>query len=123
MAKKYRNFKELLDKMPPERRAKVEEEVARSIREMPLAQLRAARDLTQEHLARTLGVKQSAISRMERRADVYVSTLASYVEAMGGRLELRAVFPLGDPVVIDGLRMDTGREEPKQGKTPRRKAG
>jgi DNA-binding XRE family transcriptional regulator len=118
MAKKYRNFNELLNKMSPAQRAKLDEGVARMIREMPLAQLRAARELTQEHLARALGVKQSAISRMERRADVYVSTLASYVEAMGGRLEIRAVFPDGEPVIIDRLQIGAESE-----KTPRRKAG
>lgn len=51
--------------------------------------------MTQEHLARTLGVQQAAISRMERRADVYVSTLADFIKAMGGELEIRAVFPEG----------------------------
>jgi len=66
---------------------------------MPLDELRAARNLTQERLAKVLGVKQPAISRMERRADVYVSTLASFIAAMGGHLEIRAVFPEGAVVV------------------------
>jgi hypothetical protein len=42
------------------------------------------------------GVKQSAISKLERRADMYVSTLRHFIEAMGGQLEIRAVFPDGD---------------------------
>ncbi|MEK7838233.1 MAG: XRE family transcriptional regulator, partial [candidate division NC10 bacterium] len=52
-------------------------------------------DLTQEHLAKVLHVNQSAISKLERRTDMYVSTLQDFVRAMGGRLEIRAVFPDG----------------------------
>jgi hypothetical protein len=55
----------------------------------------AARAMTQEELGRKLGLKQAAISRMERRTDVYVSTLSKFVEGMGGRLEIRVVFPDG----------------------------
>jgi transcriptional regulator with XRE-family HTH domain len=62
---------------------------------MPLDELRAARQLTQENLATVLGVKQASISKMERRADMYVSTLAKFIEAMGGTLEIRAHFPEG----------------------------
>ena len=62
---------------------------------MALDELREARDLTQEHLAKVLHVNQSAISKLERRTDMYVSTLQDFVRAMGGRLEIRAVFPDG----------------------------
>lgn len=99
MAKQYRNFRELQAKMSPERRARNAEEADRMLRELPLEELRAARHLTQERLAQILGVKQSAISRMERRTDVYVSTLSSFIEAMGGKLEIRAVFPDGSVVI------------------------
>jgi hypothetical protein len=51
--------------------------------------------LTQEHLAELLGVNQAAISKVERRADMYVSTPARFIQAMGGSLEIRAVFPDG----------------------------
>jgi hypothetical protein len=57
----------------------------RLIREMALGELRAARALTQEHLSTLLGVQQSAISKLERRADMYVSTLRHFIEAMGGQ--------------------------------------
>jgi DNA-binding XRE family transcriptional regulator len=60
-----------------------------------LAQLRHARQLTQNQLASTLGVSQVQISRIENQADLYVSTLRSYVQAMGGELQLRALFPDG----------------------------
>jgi transcriptional regulator with XRE-family HTH domain len=62
---------------------------------MALDELRAARQLTQEHPATLLNVNQSAISKLERRADMYVSTLADFIRAMGGELEIRAVFPDG----------------------------
>lgn len=57
-----------------------------------LRELRRARDLTQNQLAATLGVSQAQVSRIETQADLYLSTLRSYVQAMGGDLELRVVF-------------------------------
>jgi transcriptional regulator with XRE-family HTH domain len=58
-----------------------------------LAQLRRARSLTQAQLATLLDMQQPAVSRLERQADMYLSTLRSYVEAMGGTLQIEAVFP------------------------------
>jgi hypothetical protein len=66
------------------------------VEEMPLRKLRAARALTQENLANVLRVRQSEVSK--RRTDMYLSTLASYVKAMGGTLEVRAAFPDGEVV-------------------------
>jgi DNA-binding XRE family transcriptional regulator len=88
-------FSHLRDKMSPERQARVEAHVQQAIQEMALAELRAARDLTQEHLSSLLGVKQSAISKLERRTDMYVSTLRAFIKAMGSDLEIRPVFPDG----------------------------
>jgi DNA-binding XRE family transcriptional regulator len=90
-----RKFKELRGKMSAESRARSEAKTRRMIDEMALDELRAARQLTQEHLATLLNVNQSAISKLERRADMYVSTLADFIRAMGGELEIRAVFPEG----------------------------
>lgn len=56
-------------------------------------ELHAALSMTQEQLAHTLGVKQAAVSKMDRRIDMYVSTLRNIISAMGRRLEIRAVFP------------------------------
>jgi len=64
------------------------------VRQSPEA-LRDALRLTQQQLAKTPHVDQSAISKLERRKDMYVSTLERVIEAMGGRLEIRAVFPTG----------------------------
>src|SRR5439155_17371340 len=90
-----RNFSKLRDKMSSAARAESEREreFRRMVEEMPLRKLRAARELTQENLASVLHVKQSEVSKIERRTDMYLSTLASYVKAMGGILEVRAAFP------------------------------
>src|ERR1700689_4868880 len=65
-----------------------------------LAQVRNARRLTQTQLANTLGVSQAQVSRIENQADLYLSTLRSYVQAMGGELQLRAVFPDGQATAL-----------------------
>ncbi len=65
-----------------------------------LAQLRSARQLTQTQLAKTLGVSQAQVSRVENQADLYLSTLRSYIQAIGGDLELRAMFPDGAATVV-----------------------
>jgi DNA-binding Xre family transcriptional regulator len=90
MAKK---FKDLVAKMPAESQKRVREEVAKAISEMPLHSIRLARDLTQKDLAAILEIDQSEVSKIERRTDMYVSTLSRFIEAMGGELEIRAVFP------------------------------
>ena len=90
-----RNFKELEAKMSPESRARVAVRVKETLENMGLDQLRAARDLTQEHLAEILRIKQASVSKMERRTDMYIGTLSKFIEAMGGQLEIRAIFPDG----------------------------
>jgi DNA-binding transcriptional regulator YiaG len=90
-----RNFNELRAKMDPERRAAVEKRVQEALKAMPLDDLRTARDLTQAQLAQVLNVSQGAVSKVERRTDMYISTLRSYITAMGGDLQIRAVFPEG----------------------------
>jgi len=91
MAKKFRDLAEAI-RSDPKRAARVDE-IKRGIRDaLALSELRADQGVTQTDLARVLGVSQTNISRIEHENDVYVSTLRSYVEALGGRLELRAVF-------------------------------
>lgn len=63
--------------------------------EMPLNELRQARGLSQKALAAVLHVEQPAIAKLERRTDMYISTLRSHIEAMGGTLEIVAKFPEG----------------------------
>jgi DNA-binding Xre family transcriptional regulator len=88
-----RKFNELLDAMPAERRENVARRVRETIAAMPLDELRRARRMTQTKLAETLGINQGEVSKIEHRTDLYLSTLSGYVEALGGTLEIRAVFP------------------------------
>jgi DNA-binding XRE family transcriptional regulator len=90
-----RNFSELEAKMSPEARARVKEKVRAALAEMPLNELRNARGLTQEMLAAALHIQQPAIAKMEKRTDMYISTLRSHIRAMGGELEITAKFPDG----------------------------
>lgn len=90
-----RNFKELEAKLSPKRRARIKARVDNAIREMPLDELREALQLTQESLAETLHIKQPFISKVERRTDMYISTLRKIMEAMGGEPEIRAILTNG----------------------------
>lgn len=90
-----RNFKELREKMSPESRERSRGLAAKYRAEMPLDELREAREMTQVHLARILKVNQAAVSKMERRTDMYISTLQNFVRAMGGELKIIARFPDG----------------------------
>ena len=90
-----RPFRELTRDFSPERKRSIESEKAQLLAEMPLHELRWALKLTQQELAEKLQVNQPAIAKMERRADMYVSSLRSYVEAMGGKLTIVAEFPEG----------------------------
>lgn len=77
----------------PERRARVDEH-KRAMRDaVALHEARTARRLTQEDVAAVLDVTQANVSRIERQDDLYLSTLEEYVAALGGHLELHAVFP------------------------------
>ena len=100
-----KNIDRVRKELSPKRRAKIEARAAGLIaEEMSLRDLRRALDLTQERLAETLGIGQDGVSRLEKRSDLLISTLRSYIEAMGGRLvELIAEFPERPPVVLSGL--------------------
>jgi DNA-binding XRE family transcriptional regulator len=98
---KVHKWSELKAKMSPESRARVAEMVKHEMVEMPLRDLRSARGLTQEMLAQTLNVQQPAIAKIERRTDMYISTLRSHIKAMGGDLEITARFPDGVVKIIN----------------------
>ena len=82
--------------MSPEARAKTEEQTRQLLREMPLQELRQARKVSQEQMAKSLHTRQSNISRIEKRADMYISTLRNVIKAMGGDLEIVSCFPDGN---------------------------
>ena len=90
-----KNFKTLREKMSPESRERSHALAAKYRAEMPLNELREALDITQVHLSRLLKVNQAAVSKMERRTDMYVSTLHDFIRAMGGELKITACFPDG----------------------------
>lgn len=96
-----RNYKELQAKMNPADVAENRQRVREELQRMALDELRNAKQLTQADMAELLDVPQSSISRIEQRADMYLSTLRSYVQAMGGVLQIQAVFPEGGAVVIN----------------------
>lgn len=96
-----KNFKVLEERMSRESRDRVRARVEQYTREMALDELREARRLTQQRLADLLEIKQASVSKMERRADMYVSTLRAMVRAMGGELTISATFPdINDRVEI-----------------------
>src|SRR5215475_5419614 len=89
-----KSLDDVLSAFTPEQRARVEARAQELIEEaLTLRNLRQAQHLTQERMAELLGVEQENVSRTERRADLLLSTLASYVSAMGGTLRLIAEFP------------------------------
>jgi len=89
----HRSFDALRKDMSPERRARNAEATTDMLREMALHELRQAREKSQQELARDLHVGQPAVAKLERRADMYVSNLRRYIEALGGTLEITARFP------------------------------
>lgn len=100
---KTRPWRSLKDGMSPEARARVDRRVAETLASMPLAEIRRAIGLTQIELAETLELGQGNVSKLERQADMYLSTLRRYVEALGGTLHLTAEFPDGRRVEIEGI--------------------
>lgn len=104
-----RKFAELRARMSPRARASAVAKAQAMLAEMPLFELRQARGLTQEELATLLHVSQPSIAKLEKRTDMYLSTLRSHIEALGGELEVIARFPDGSVKIsnfseIGGLR-------------------
>lgn len=96
-----KDFDELLAAMSPEDQAEIAKRVD-EIHGSPLYRIRKALQFTQEQVAEELGLGQAAVSRLERRSDMLISTLRRFVGAMGGELEIVARFPNGE-VVIEEL--------------------
>lgn len=90
-----KNFSKLEAGMSLESLARSDARYHELLAEMPLHELRRARGLSQKALAEVLHVQQPSIAKMERRTDMYISTLRSHIEAMGGELEIVARFPEG----------------------------
>ena len=108
----HQSFSELTKDFSPERKRRVEAIKSELLAEMALHELRQARSLSQKDLAKRLEVNQPAIAKLERRADIYVSSLRSYIEAAGGRLKIVAEFPDGE-VAISNFSSVGEPEEPE----------
>jgi transcriptional regulator with XRE-family HTH domain len=88
-----RKFSELRAKMAPDAQARAAARAEAMLLEMQLQELRKARQVTQVDLAKAMNIEQAAVSKLERREDMYVSTLREYIKALGGELKLVASFP------------------------------
>jgi transcriptional regulator with XRE-family HTH domain len=110
-----RNFRELQEKMSPESRTRSEARAQAMLKELPLSELREAQHLTQAELAKRLKIGQDAVSKLEHRADMYLSTLSDFIRAAGGTLELTARFPSGD---VHLIRLQGASSQPGRTKEP-----
>src|ERR1039457_1292273 len=107
------NLERIRKELSPARRKKLAARAAQLIdEEMTLQELRRARKLTQLRMAKALGIGQDGVSKLEKRADLMISTLRKTVEAMGGSLRLVAEFPDRDPVVLSGIAEDQPAPKP-----------
>jgi transcriptional regulator with XRE-family HTH domain len=101
------NVNTIIRKLSPAERRKVEHRAAELIaEEMSLRDLRKARKLTQARVAKTLGITQDSVSRLEKRSDLLLSTLRKTIKAMGGELRTVAEFPDRAPVLLSEVSED-----------------
>jgi transcriptional regulator with XRE-family HTH domain len=117
----YTKFNDLKHKATPEQLALEQREAKAELERMGFGKLRQARQMTQVALAERLDVPQGAISRMERRTDLLLSTLRQYIEGMGGRLELKAVFPEAE-FLLDTLAPEKGAAKGQKASKEKRSA-
>jgi len=89
-----KNIQEIIRKLPKTDQQTIRTRAKALIKEeMTLRDVRKAQQKTQHEIAKVLGIKQAAVSRLEQRTDMYLSTLNSYLHSMGGQLEITARFP------------------------------
>jgi len=97
-------LKDKIQRFSPKRQEKIKARAAELIaEELTLRDLRVARQKTQEHMAEVLQIGQGSVCRLEKRSDLLISTLRSYIECMGGQLHLVAKFPDRPPVELAGF--------------------
>jgi transcriptional regulator with XRE-family HTH domain len=112
-----RPFRELRERMSPERQKQGEEAAQRELLKMRLAELRKnLAHLTQQDVADLLQKSQSQIAALEKRSDVLLSTLVQYVKVLGGELELHARFPDGAVVQVTQFENVTEQLERPRGR-------
>ncbi len=91
-----KRFEKLIGKMNPERVKRAKAKAKDIMAEMLLAEIRKGAGLTQEDLAKTIGIRQASLSKLESQDDMQISTLQRLINALGGQLELIAHMPAGD---------------------------
>ena len=110
-----RNVNDIIERLSAAQRKKVEVRAAQLIaEEMTLREVRKARKLTQQKIAKSLHIGQEGVSKIEKRSDLLISTLRGYVEAMGGQLSLVAEFPDREPVVLSGIGEEAPAHKPRK---------
>ncbi len=98
------NLQALWDSLPEERKQRIEAKTAElEVEYLTLQELRKKAGLTQARLSKGLEIPQSNLSRLEKNSDMLLSTLRSYVEAIGGRLSLTVELPNKPPITLAGL--------------------
>ena len=108
-----KKFSELRTKMSPEAQARSAARAEGMLLEMRLRELRKSRNVTQVEVAQVMGVEQTAISKLEHRSDLYLSTVYEYIKALGGELKLVASFPEGDiDVPVQSFEVQADRRPP-----------
>jgi DNA-binding XRE family transcriptional regulator len=109
------SLEEMLAELPTERRERIEQRAAELIaEEMNLREVRRLRKLTQARLSKKLKIGQEGVSRIEKRSDLYISTLRGYVEGVGGKLKLVVELPDRPPVILAGLGEDDSGKKAKK---------
>src|ERR1035438_3157718 len=111
------SLKDMLAEESEESRARIQQMVQEMRTEINLRELRRLRKLTQTRLSKKLKIGQEGVSRIEKRTDLYISTLRGYVEGVGGKLSMVVEFPDQPPVVLAALGVD------EVGKRAKRRAG
>ena len=101
-------LEEIRNEMPEERRSRIYDRAQEIREELNLREVRRLRKLTQARLSKKLKIGQEGVSRIEKRSDLYISTLRSYVEGVGGKLKLVVELPNLPPIILSGLGEDQG---------------
>ena len=86
------SLKDYVEDLGPEMQSRIEEAAQRWQVAFRIADMRDTLKQTQGDVAKVLGISQPAVSKLERQPDMKLSTMASYVEALGGHLEISARF-------------------------------
>jgi len=121
-----RNLNQIIGELPPERQERIEARYQELRQEVEgLRELRQIAGKAQVDIATALKIKQPSVSKIEKQADMYLSTLRSYVEGVGGELTLMVKFPDRPPVILAGLGENEGEKKTKKKArtTPKSKVG